>query len=89
MRGVAVINTKGSGYKIRDADGLYSQGGTSVRFAKHGKVWPTIGALKAHLRQFKRPAQTYEGCTVVRLDLVESSTCLVLDLVAEMGVKKR
>ena len=42
-------------YKIRHSStGLYSMGGTDAdRWNKHGKTWPSIGALKNHLRLYQ------------------------------------
>lgn len=40
-------------YKIRDIEtGLYSTGGMSPRWTRHGKGWTSLGALKLHLHQF-------------------------------------
>lgn len=66
-------------YKIRNAMGLYSTGGTRPRFTKRGKMWMNKGALANHLniiynRQYgarfiPRGEDPYEGCNVVTLEL--------------------
>lgn len=42
-------------FMIENAEGLRSSGGQRPRFvdAKKGKVWRTIGQVKAHLAQFR------------------------------------
>jgi len=41
-------------YKLRrKSDGLYSTGGTHVRWNQTGKVWNTLTALSGHLAQHK------------------------------------
>lgn len=64
-------------YKIRRiADGLYSTGGTSPKWNKHGKTWNTVGHIKNHLAMFKEYnydirgyvsvlADYYTGCEIV------------------------
>ena len=39
-------------YKIRNADGLYSKGGTDPSWTKRGKVWQNKQGLSSHLGYF-------------------------------------
>lgn len=39
-------------YKIKNAEGLFSKGGTNPTFTKRGKTWGSLGAVKLHLRFF-------------------------------------
>jgi len=36
-------------YKIRNAEGLFSTGGTTPRWTKQGKTWTALNHLSAHL----------------------------------------
>lgn len=47
--------TEHTEYKIRHVEsGLYSCGGTRMRWADKGKTWTNLGHLKNHLRQHAR-----------------------------------
>lgn len=61
-------------YKIqRKSDGLYSKGGTTVRFAEKGKTWNARGHVTLHLTQLdKYEKQKYAGCSVVGFEIVET-----------------
>lgn len=39
-------------FKIRNEEGKFSTGGMTPGFTSRGKVWPSKGAMKSHLRQF-------------------------------------
>ena len=61
-------------YKIRNKKSeLFSTGGQSPKWNKNGKVWKTIGHLKAHLGQdvFRRNS-FYEEAEVVKYSVVET-----------------
>lgn len=66
-------------YKIRrTSDGLFSTGGLAPRWTRSGKAWPSIGALKCHLAQFREGgwrggvSKVYAGCEVVTYRVVRS-----------------
>ena len=40
-------------YKIQNAAGLYSTGGTAPRWTKQGKTWVALNHLRAHLTLLK------------------------------------
>lgn len=42
-----------STFKIRNGEGRYSTGGARPAFVQGGKVWSTLGHLKAHLTQYR------------------------------------
>ena len=77
-------------YKIRDiTTGLYSKGGTSVRWGKKGKIWTEKGHLSNHLAQFRDPNKTYEGCEIVELALVTRSEISIADWTAGVLERRR
>jgi hypothetical protein len=67
-------------YQIQRSDGLFSTGGYWPRFSKRGKIWRTIGHLKAHLRYFsnlknrypEHYTDHYQDCVVVKYVLCRS-----------------
>ena len=64
-------------YKIRTKDGLFSQGGTWLRFNKRGKVWKRRGDLTCHLNNLRTTEiEKYERleAMVVEYELVERET---------------
>lgn len=73
-------------YKIRNKNtGLFSRGGSEPEFNKKGKIWKTMGHLKAHLNQFityggKNDSPFIEAKVknweVIELEVVESSNIL-------------
>jgi hypothetical protein len=81
-------------YKIqRVSDGLYSTGGSSIRFSKNGKVWRTVGQLKNHLNLFKnwktkkiKLPVDYQGCQVVTFKMVEGLMTPLESLVSVMNI---
>lgn len=70
-------------FKIRNACGLYSTGGTDPSFNKLGKVW-TLSQLKSHLRllqKYKKEFNIYENCELtVFTELIEPATITLKDL---------
>lgn len=63
-------------YKIRDKDtGLYSGGGSFVRWSKNGKIWRNIGHLKNHLNIFvdynglKEGRYPYRNAEIVEIEV--------------------
>lgn len=78
-------------FKIRDANGLYSTGGTSPEFTQGGKVWNNIGHVKSHLRQFVsrtcKYLEIYANAEVVTIEYTEKemSTEPVLDIVEKFN----
>jgi hypothetical protein len=55
-------------FKIRDrTTGLFSCGGNPPKWSKHGKAWPTLGQLKAHLalrKEWSQSSERYEHTTI-------------------------
>jgi hypothetical protein len=70
-------------YRIRrKVDGLFSTGGGYPRWTKKGKVWNSIGSLKAHLHlQNYGKSDNYE---VVELEMVEKSVQTLSSLCEEV-----
>lgn len=82
-------------YKIRDENGLYSNGGMSPEFTREGKTWNNIGHLKNHLRQFfdrtnfrgtARRAELYKNASIVEIEVSESMVgeTSAMSLIVEM-----
>ena len=80
-------------YKIRDENGLYSNGGMNPSFTKAGKAWNNIGHLKNHLRQFfdrtmyrGRTAELYDNAEIIAIEIVETEVekIPVPDMIIEM-----
>lgn len=80
-------------YKIRDENGLYSNGGMNPSFTKAGKAWNNIGHLKNHLRQFfdrtsyrGRTAELYDNAEIIAIEIVETEVekTPVTDMIIEM-----
>ncbi len=80
------------GFKIRNAEGLYSTGGQRPRWSTHGKLWRTEGHVKMHLHGLAAKTYAgkpiYEGCLIVQLYSVEGSGRPLADFVAEIEGKK-
>lgn len=57
-------------YMIRNAEGLFSRGGSYPKFTKRGKVWRGSGPLRSHLQCLSN-ANKYLGCQVVEIELKE------------------
>lgn len=59
-------------FKIYNPEtGLYSSGGTYVKWTKNGKVWTNIGHLKNHLHLVDtRKNNPYKGCKIVVYKLI-------------------
>ncbi len=79
-------------YKIRNAAGLFSTGGTYPNFNARGKSWSHRGHLSNHLAQLGKHGQTdyiRQGCEVVTYELVqtESDTVSITDYID--GVTER
>ena len=78
-------------FKIRDANGLYSTGGTSPEFTQGGKVWNNIGHVKSHLRQFMSRsmcyAEIYLNAEIVTIEYTEKdvSNESVLDMMGSLN----
>jgi hypothetical protein len=78
-------------FKIRDANGLYSTGGTEPEFTQGGKVWNNIGHVKSHLRQFVdrtcKYLEVYVNAEVVTIEYTEKemSSESVLDVVENLN----
>jgi hypothetical protein len=68
-------------FKIRDPKtGLYSKGGGSPRWTKHGKEWHSLGALKNHINLLfghSNSRKHYEGCELIEFVLTETSHAMV------------
>ena len=63
-------------YKIQNAEGLFSTGGYYPSFDEEGKMWKSIGALKAHITMvMKRVSSLFENpylnCRVVEFELLQ------------------
>lgn len=67
-------------YRIRNADGQYSLGGSSPRFGPRGKLWVSLGALKNHIHCAGYSA--YEDCTIVESELVDNGPVMSVDELA-------
>jgi hypothetical protein len=62
------------GYKIKNSDGLYSNGGLFPVFNRTGKIWPTHDRLMKHLKLFRRHKdrrKEYDDCVIVEVDYDE------------------
>jgi len=85
---------KAIGFKIRrKSDGLFSTGGRYVSWSKHGKVWSSIGTMKASIRlstKSRFAPQAYQDDDVYEIvSVIESygETKPLKDLLDEMGTK--
>ncbi len=79
-------------YKIRNAEGLFSTGGSYPNFNARGKSWSHRGHLSNHLAQLGKHGQSdyiRQGCEVVTYELVqtESDTVSITDYID--GVTER
>lgn len=61
-------------YKLRNAAGEYSKGGSSPRFSKKGKIWSGIGPLKLHFNQLDKT-----GRQIYRDQQVEVETIVITE----------
>lgn len=68
-------------FMIRNADGLFSTGGTSPNFKPKGKMWKMRGHVSGHLAQFKNNdlVHYYAGCEVVEFELTETGNTVSVD----------
>jgi len=67
-------------YKIRNAEGLFSTGGSYPHFNERGKTWQQRGHLSNHLAQLGKHGQSEyikQGCAVVTYELVQTETDIV------------
>lgn len=80
-------------YKIRNADGLFSTGGSSPRWDKKGKTWSGLGPLKLHLDMFQEPSRQafYKGAIVCcyELRLVELERLSAEDVLKEQNARRK
>lgn len=53
-------------WKIRNKDGLWSNGGSSPTFSKTGKTWSNIGHVKSHLSSFDYRTYNRDGTPAYR-----------------------
>lgn len=68
-------------FKVRNPEGLYSDGGSSPTFSKTGKSWGSLPRLRNHLNLVNATFMSnltygrkhhYEGCEIVRFTEAES-----------------
>jgi hypothetical protein len=72
-RGKYMGNTVLTIYKIRrNADGLYSTGGSSPKFNHSGKSWAKRGHVSNHLSMFTNKEKFYKDCEVVCYEVCET-----------------
>jgi hypothetical protein len=83
-------------YKIRNAAGLYSMGGSYPRFSKNGKIWNSLATLRSHLHMVSgwsdKMVNVYVGCEIVEFESVIKTKWLVqgeLETVRLKKLKKR
>ncbi len=69
-------------FKIRNKDGLFSNGGTWPEWTKTGKVWRQRGHLSNHLAQVSRNIYS-ETDVIVEFEMIEISTVLLSDYEAD------
>lgn len=94
--------TKKGIYKIRDPEtGLFSTGGSTPAWHKTGKIWKQLGHIKAHLNQFRSPAERrirswdntdyadYSKAEIVEFEMVEIDTQPVAELLDEVKETQR
>ena len=76
-------------YRIMNAEGLFSKGGTNPSFTKRGKIWTNIGHVKSHIHMLnKYGRQTYRnGCVLQTYYISETVTdqSPVAELMAELA----
>lgn len=58
-----------NGYKIRNAERLYSTGGHDPIFTKQGKFWKSRRAVMLHLALFKSFRRVYAGCWIEEYEM--------------------
>lgn len=66
-------------YKIKNKEGLYSNGGVNITFGKVGKLWKNIGPLRSHIAltsvgdysNLYKKKHPYEDCNIVELEFNE------------------
>lgn len=71
-------------YKIRNPQGLFSNGGSHPSFTKNGKSWSNIGHVKSHLGYDQSgPAkeELYQNCEVIVFESSVIDSFSVLDLI--------
>ena len=71
-------------FKIRNAEGLFSTGGSDPNFHERGKVWPSQRAVKLHIAapmrwqsryaslDLRNKREFYRDCEIVRYEMTES-----------------
>ena len=75
-------------YKIKKGD-MFSTGGSVPFFSKAGKSWSSKTALHSHLRLFaERKSKIYDGCQLIRYEIVEAEVCSVADELLKMTKEK-
>ena len=62
-------------YLIRNSDGLLSTGSNYPRWSKTGKVWRSLGHVKAHLTMVgsRRSPFPYQDAEIVEFKLMDGS----------------
>ncbi len=66
-------------FKIRNKDGLFSNGGRWPSWTKIGKVWRNMGALSGHLAQIANQDFYSDNDEVIGFEPVEVSIELLVD----------
>lgn len=71
-------------YKIRrKSDGLFSMGGTTIRFTNVGRVWKRKSDLTNHINTLSSVdiEKYYEDCEIVTFELIEKETQSVVEYI--------
>ena len=80
-------------YRIKNKDGLFSNGGHFPYFTKKGKIWKHIGHVKLHLKQLHSSVlSTYQYCTLETYEIKEEfirNEPIVTYLLTELGFEKK
>ena len=74
-------------YKIKNKEGLYSNGRQFLDFTNKGKVWTTMAGLKNHLNSKKD--DEYKDCEIFEIEIIEKRKCTVQELLQEIKEDKR
>jgi hypothetical protein len=80
-------------YKIKNEDGLYSNGEAgNIKWNKQGKSWTSIGYLKVHLIAVynrNRPNfKKYKNCKIVRYEVVEAENLDIMPTIKEIEINE-
>ena len=76
-------------FKIRNADGLFSTGGSTPNFTKNGKSWSTLGHVNSHLGfSSSHKEELYKDCDIVAFETHISSVYPVSELIEGKVSKK-